>query len=241
VAKGDTGATGPTGPQGLQGLQGVQGPQGLKGDTGAAGAQGLQGLPGADGSNVTVSAAPAITCPTGGAAITDGFQHTQYVCDGHTGPQGPQGAQGPTGSATVFAQTWINSSAFSAPVFNCCSTDWVITPATTLPNTTFSGTTTGAPLLIQATIPLSSANQGAAVYCQPNIDSHWAGSPLGSALFDYTFLFNNTPAKVNVTISRVYPAPPAGQHTFSLACAAGLSGVSLIQSSVVSYAVFELR
>src|SRR6266850_1266608 len=119
VAKGDTGPTGATGATGAIGPLGPLGPRGPKGDTGSTGSQGPQGPAGANGNSVSVAPAPAINCPGGGAAITDAFLHTRYVCDGRTGLQGPQGAPGPTGPAgttVVTAQTWINPVIFSAPV-----------------------------------------------------------------------------------------------------------------------------
>lgn len=76
--------------------------------------------------------------------------------------------------------------------------------------------------------------------CQPNIDDHWAGAPMGSAWSDYFFQFSSTATQMNVTISRVYPAPPPGNHTFSLACASN-GVISLITRGVVSYSVFELH
>jgi hypothetical protein len=130
---------------------------------------------------------------------------------------------------------------FSAPVVNCCNTAWAALPAAILPNSTFSGTTTGSRLLIEATIPITSANAGPHVYCQPNIDGQWAGAPMGAASFDSIFQFASTSAKMSVTISRVYPAPPAGTHTFSLGCASHAGGVTLIPLAVMSYSVFELH
>ena len=136
VARGDAGPTGATGPTGPTG---PSGPQGVKGDTGATGAQGVQGPAGQNGSSVSVAAAPAITCPSGGAAITDAFSHTQYVCDGATGAQGLQGVQGSPGMSTVVAQTWINSSSQTFRATNCCSTGWWTTAAGfAIPNTGFT-------------------------------------------------------------------------------------------------------
>jgi len=241
VAKGDAGPTGATGPTGPTG---PAGPQGVKGDTGATGAQGVQGPAGQNGSSVSVGAAPAITCPNGGAAITDAFSHTQYVCDGATGPQGPQGTQGSPGLSTIVAQTWINLAAFSAPVVNCCNTAWAEIPTAILPlapGFTGTGTTTGSRLLIEATIPISSINAGPNVFCQPNIDGQWAGKLMGNASFDYVFQPAIANGKATVTISRVYPAPPPGTHTFSLGCASNGGGVTLIQGGVMSYSVFELH
>lgn len=238
VAKGDTGATGATGPTGPTGPQGLQG---VKGDTGSLGPQGPAGT---NGGSVTVSAAPAITCPDGGAAITDAFQNTQYVCDGRTGAQGAQGIQGPAGpagSSTVIARTWITGGTFNAPVVNCCSTDFASIPTATLPSPALNGTTTGGQLLIQATFPITSINSGPNVFCQPNIDGRWAGAPMGAATFDYIFQFATTSTKMNITISRVYPAPPPGPHSFTLGCASNGNGVSLISGGVMSYSVFELH
>jgi len=240
VAKGDTGAAGPTGPTGPSGPQGLLGVKGDTGATGGQGAPGPQGPAGANGGSVTVSAAPAITCPNGGAAITDGTQNTQYVCDGRPGPQGPQGIQGLPGLTTVIAQTWITSANFSAALVNCCSTDSATLPTAILPNTTFSGTTTGGRLLIEATFPVASTTAGF-LFCQPNIDNHWAGAPLGVASFDYILQLPSTASKENVTISRVYPAPPAGTHSFSLGCASNSATVTLPSGGVISYSVFELR
>jgi hypothetical protein len=235
VAKGDAGPTGATGPTG------PAGPQGVKGDTGATGAQGLQGPAGQNGSSVSVAAAPAITCPNGGAAITDAFSHTQYVCDGAAGPQGPQGAQGSPGMSTVVAQTWINSSSLPIRTTNCCSTGWWTAQAGfTIPNSAFQGTTTTGRLLIQATIPVS-ADTAANIYCQPNINGSWAGSAMGDASFDHISQFTNTPSRMNITISRVYPAPPTGTYSFSLACASNSSSATVMAGGVVSISVLQLH
>jgi collagen triple helix repeat protein len=237
VAKGDTGATGGTGPIGLTG---PQGPQGVKGDTGATGPQGVQGPAGTNGSSVTVGAAPAITCPGGGAAITDAFQNTQYVCDGATGPQGPQGAQGSPGVATIVAQTWINMSSFSAPVVACCATSGQTGPAATIPNSTFTGTTQGGRLLIEATLPMTGTTS-ARLVCQPNIDGIWAGTPLGTATFDHVFSVTTNGGLVMASMSRVYPAPTPGTHVFSLGCSTSAASFSLLGNAVISYTVLELR
>jgi hypothetical protein len=240
VAKGDTGSTGATGPTGPTG---PAGPQGVRGDTGATGAQGLQGPTGQNGGSVTVDAAPAITCPNGGAAVTDAFQHTQYVCDGKQGPQGLQGiqgVQGPTGRTTVFARTWMNPTSYAFPAANCCNTDWAVGGNLTVPNSATIATTTSGQLLIEATIPIGSGGP-AIMYCQPNIDGQWAGAPMGSAVADYIFQFPNAATRTTVTISRVYPVPPPpGSHTFSLACASN-GTVSTMPGGVISYSVFELR
>jgi Collagen triple helix repeat (20 copies) len=240
VAKGDTGATGSTGPTG------PQGPQGVKGDTGATGPQGVQGPAGTNGSSVTVGAAPAITCPNGGAAITDALSNTQYVCDGAPGPQGLQGIQGPagTGTSVILGETWVNHvSTYTAPFVSCCSTDFLATlatPAATIPGSTFTATTTGGRLLIQATIPMSML-AGPQLYCQPNIDGVWAGAAAG-AMWDYIFQAPQTKANFNVSISRVYPAPAPGAHVFSLACATNPVGApSLPVGGVISYTVLELH
>jgi hypothetical protein len=95
-------------------------------------------------------------------------------------------------------------------------------------------------LLIQATIPVS-ADAGASVYCQPNLDGVWAGSSMGDASFDHVSQFANTSSRMNITISRVYPAPPAGPHTFSLACTSNSANVSMIVGGVVSLSVFQLH
>jgi collagen triple helix repeat protein len=244
VAKGDTGATGAPGPTGPTGPQGSQG---VKGDTGATGAQGVQGPAGTNGSSVTVGAAPAITCPNGGAAITDALSHTQYVCDGAPGPQGLQGIQGPagTGTSVILAETWVNVSTYTAPfVSPCCSTDLLATlaaPAATIPRSTFTATTGGGRLLIQATIPMSMV-AGPQLFCQPNIDGVWAGGVATGAVWDFTFQVPQTKANFNVSISRVYPAPAPGTHVFSLACATNSVGAPSLQSGgVVSYTVLELH
>jgi len=220
----------------------------VKGDTGAEGSQGLQGAagqPGTNGSSVSVAAAPAITCPNGGAAITDGLGQTQYVCDGKTGAQGPQGAQGLQGAAgattLVGAQTWINASGFSTPNVGCCSTNFLTVAAATIPNSTFIGTTTGGRLLIQATLVFNAAS-GPHLMCQPNIDGVWAGNAMGGALYDYIHELVSSGGLVTVTMSRVYAAPSAGTHTFSLACGSNNAGAfSLIAGGVESYTVLELR
>jgi hypothetical protein len=238
VAKGDTGATGATGPIGLTGPQGLQG---VKGDTGATGSQGVQGPAGTNGGSVTVGAAPAITCPGGGAAITDAFQNTQYVCDGATGPQGPQGAQGSPGVATIIAQTWINASSFSAPIVAMHSTaNGPTGQAATIPNSTFTGTTQGGRLLIEATLPMT-GTISARLVCQPNIDGLWAGTPLGIAAFDHVFHVTTSGGLVMASMSRVYPAPAPGTHVFSLGCSTTAASFSLMGNAVISFTVLELR
>jgi len=241
VSKGDPGPAGPTGATGPTGLTG---PQGLKGDTGNQGIQGIQGPAGAPGGNVTVSAAPAITCPSGGAALTDAFHNTQYVCDGKEGSQGPQGTQGPPGPVTmnvVFANTWINVSGFTLPLFGCCSTASASLNGAILPNSTFNGTTTGGRLLIQVTIPVG-ASGGQTVWCQPNIDGFWAGQPLGTTTAgDYIYPAASAPTRFTMTFSRVYPAPAAGAHVFSLGCATHAGSVATISGGVMSYSVLELH
>lgn len=239
VAKGDTGSTGATGPTGPTG---PAGPQGVRGDTGATGGQGLQGPAGQNGGSVTVDAAPAITCPNGGAAVTDAFQHTQYVCDGKQGPQGLQGVQGlqgPTGRTTVFARTWMNPTSYVFPAANCCNTDWAVGTPLTVPNSSTTATTTGGQLYVEATIPIGSTS-AAILYCQPNIDGQWAGASMGSAVADYFFQFPTAATKITVTISRAYPMPPPGTHTFSLACASN-GAVSTMSGGVISYSVSELH
>jgi len=240
VAKGDTGPAGATGPIGPAGLPGPQGSKGDTGDTGPQGLQGPAGDPGINGSSVSVDAAPDVTCPNGGAAITDAFAHTQYVCDGEAGPQGLQGIPGPAGARVVLGQTWINTLSFSAPNVGCCNTSLLTVPAATVPNSTFSGTTTGGRLLIQASIPLSEVS-GPHLFCQPNIDGAWAGAPMGAALYDYVHELVSTGGLLTVVMSRVYPAPAAGTHTFSLACGSNNAGAfSLIAGGVLSYTVLEL-
>jgi hypothetical protein len=191
---------------------------------------------------VTIAAAPAINCPAGGVAVTDAAQNTQYVCDGHTGAQGPQGAQGApgaTGTSVLFAETWINGATFSAPVITCCSTAFVNSAnLTTVPGSTFSATTTGGRLMIQATIPMTVA-PGARLVCQPNIDDRWAGGPT-PASFDYV-LQQGTNGVTSVTISRVYPAPAQGTHVFTLNCGQQGGAFSLINNSVISFTVLELH
>jgi hypothetical protein len=87
---------------------------------------------------------------------------------------------------------------------------------------------------------LSTSSPGPNVWCQPNIDDSWAGSPLGTALYDSVLNFGSVGA-ATVTISRVYPAPVAGTHTFTLACATTATGVLLPGNSPISYSVFEIR
>jgi len=234
VAKGDTGAPGATGPAGAAGPQGSPGP---KGDAGPAGAPGPQGPTGANGSSVTVAAAPAITCPNGGAAVTDAFQHTQYVCDGATGPQGPQGA---SGSTLLFAQTLINTTPFSAPVITCCTTSGPTGINATVPNTTFAATTHGGQVLVEAALTFTGP-VSAHLMCQPNIDGVWAGASMGAASFDHVFHVISAGGLVTASISQVYPAMPAGTHTFSLGCAATAAGFGLQTQTVISFSAIELR
>lgn len=242
---GPQGATGATGPTGATGATGPTGPQGLKGDKGDTGDQGPAGSAGADGVSVTIADAPAITCPSGGVAITDAAQHTQYVCDGPTGAQGPQGATGPTGPAgtnTILAESWINTNAtWAAPFITCCSTATIKDAPgviATIPGSTFTRTTTGGRLLIQAQIPITIV-AGARLVCQPNIDGNWAGA--GTPMFDWVQQLN-TGGMTTVTISHTYPAPAPGSHDFSLAC--GQQGGGLLQlmaNTVISFTVTELH
>ncbi len=232
--------TGPAGPTGATGPMGPAGPQGAKGDTGATGAQGPVGPAGANGVSVTVAPAPQITCPGGGVAITDASQTTQYVCDGAQGVQGPQGAQGPPGSTIVLAKTWISTTTFTTPNVGCCSTNYVNAAAAVVPNSTYSANTNGGRLLIQATIPFSSS-AGPHLFCQPEIDGAWAGASMGAALFDYIHELVSTSGLVTVSLSRVYPAPAAGAHTFALACGSnGTNAHSLVMGGVVSFTVTEI-
>jgi non-ribosomal peptide synthetase component E (peptide arylation enzyme) len=63
---------------------------------------------------------------------------------------------------------------------------------------------------------------------------------MGSAVADYIFQFPNAATRTTVTISRVYPIPLPGTHTFSLACASN-GAVSTMTGGVISYSVYELR
>lgn len=232
VEKGDPG---PTGPAGGIGPTGPVGPQGLKGDKGDKGDTGATGAPGPNGSSVTVEDAPTITCQNGGVAITDG-SHTQYLCDGKTGPQGPQGA---TGTVVVLAQTWVNNSGVNIGAASCCAPGNL---AWTVPNSTFTATTGSGRLLIEATIPVVTAS-GARLECQPNIETGWVGASLpgaASAMYDYFFQFSAS-GMGNVTLSRVYPSPGAGSHTFSLVCGSQSGTFSLQSGGVISFTVLELR
>jgi hypothetical protein len=106
-------------------------------------------------------------------------------------------------------------------------------------------TTTGSRLLIQASITLLTGTPGPNVWCQPNIDDSWAGSSLvpavqGPVLYDSVTQLAVVGAST-ATISRVYPAPVPGNHTFTLACATTARGVTLPLNSTISYSVFELR
>lgn len=185
---------------------------------------------------MTIADAPTLNCPGGGVAVTDAAQHTQYLCDGRTGAQGPQGA---TGTNVLIGEMWINSATFSAPELASSSTDYVNSSnRATVPGSTFSRTTTGGRLLIQATIPMTIA-PGARLMCQPNIDDRWAGGPL-AASFDYV-MQSNANGVVSVTISRVYPAPTPATHVFTLACAQQGGPFSLINNSVISFTVMELK
>jgi hypothetical protein len=186
---------------------------------------------------VTVATAPAITCPNGGATVTDAFQHTQYVCDGATGPQGPQGA---SGSTLLFSQTSINTIPFSAPVIACCNTTGPTGINATVPNTTVTATTQGGHLLVEATLTFTGP-ASAHLMCQPNIDGVWAGASMGTATFDNVFHVIAVGGLVTASISQVYPATPAGTHTFSLGCAATMAGFSLQNQAVISFSAIELR
>jgi hypothetical protein len=46
---------------------------------------------------------------------------------------------------------------------------------------------------------------------------------------------------MNITISRVYPAPPTGTYSFSLACASNSSSATVMAGGVVSISVFQLH
>jgi hypothetical protein len=238
VEKGDRGATGPAGTPGVDGAPGPKGDKGDTGSQGPAGQAGTNGTNGTNGGSVTVASAPLITCPGGGVAISDAFQHTEFVCDGKTGAQGPQGS---TGTVVVGAQTWITNDSYSTPFVSCCNTASVNGTLATIPNSTFTATTKGGRVLIQATIPVTTVN-GARLVCQPNIDDKWAGVglPGGPASFDYVFQVSAS-GMGNVTLSRVYPAPSAGAHQFSLACGAQGGSISLMAGGVVSFTVLELQ
>ena len=145
----------------------------------------------------------------------------------------------------VVAQTWITNDSFSTSFISCCSTATVTGTSATIPNSTFKGTTKGGRLLIQATIPVTTAN-GARLVCQPNIDGYWAGAwtdsgPTGPpATFDFVSQQSGS-GMMNVTLSRVYPAPTAGTHDFSLACGSQGGAFSLYTGAVVSLTVLELQ
>jgi hypothetical protein len=81
----------------------------------------------------------------------------------------------------------------------------------------------------------------ARIVCQPNIDGFWAGSgPSGPpASFDYVYQLGAS-GMINVTLSRVYSAPAAGTHDFSLACGSQGGAFSLYTGGVVSLTVLEL-
>jgi collagen triple helix repeat protein len=218
-----------------------------KGDTGAPGAN---GQPGAPGGSVTVGPAPLVNCQYGGAVVTDTFGHTQYACDGTPGTQGLQGTPGTPGLSTIVSQIWVNSTSWMAPTaaptctgtITVCGTAAAATTAATLPaptNLNFTGTTTGGPLLIQATIPMSFGNSWP-VWCQPNIDGVWAGASLGSATYDFFYTVPMSPYKTDLVMSRVYPVP-AGTHTFTLGCAAQANGFTLMPGAVMSLSVMELH
>jgi hypothetical protein len=103
VMKGDKGDAGPQGPQGIKGDTGATGPTGPQGPAGSAGSNGTNGTNGTNGSSVTVAGAPLANCPTGGAAVSDAFGNTQYVCDGPAGPAGSGNANGTAGEVAFFS------------------------------------------------------------------------------------------------------------------------------------------
>jgi len=79
------------------------------------------------------------------------------------------------------------------------------------------------------------------MFCQPNIDGAWVGAPMGVASFDYIYLLS-TNGLIDVSMSRIYPAPPPGTHVFSLACGTNnAGGLSLMMGGVASYTVLELH
>ena len=209
--QGASGPQGPTGPAGSDGAPGPQGPQGLTGPAGAAGPQGPAGAAGPQG-------------PQGatGPAGQDGPQGPQGVqgAQGPVGPIGPQGLQGltgatgpqgPAGATFIGQQTWNAQGAA-----RCCG-------FTAMPGSSFQGTTYGGPLMIQMGISMLGGGHAS---CAPFVDNVWAGS----------FVLPSTPptttapswregvTQTSMTAwqhwspTRIYPAVPAGTHTFDIRC-----------------------
>ncbi|MHB8576442.1 MAG: hypothetical protein ACYDCQ_14050 [Dehalococcoidia bacterium] len=178
--------------QGVPGADGAPGPKGDKGDIGAQGPQGLKGDKGDTGA----------LGPQG--------------AKGDMGPAGPQGSKGDTGAAgpqgpvgiTNHRQNdWVGGTIGSAEIWQ------------TIPQSQFSATTNGGPLMIYMDLYVSG---GSDVSCQPIVDGQWAG------------LYGNLPnpgnfwreGLVNSGVGgwhpwqsqRVYAGISAGQHTFAAQC-----------------------
>src|SRR5262249_46458369 len=151
---------------------------------------------------------------------------------------------GPAGTTVLFDKTWFNAnSPWQAPFVVCCDTSKVNeaavggTVGVTVPGTTVANVTTHARTYIQivATIPML-VTGGARLQCQPNIDEKWAGAKPNTPTvwFDYVWALN-TGGLTTVTISRLYPSPGDGQHTFTIACANQGGSFGLHPNTMVSF------
>ena len=85
--------------------------QGQKGDPGTPGLPGPNGAAGANGISPTVAQLPVgdSNCPNGGAAITDAWHSTAYVCSGQNGTDGQSFAGSFTSPNGLFSLTVANS------------------------------------------------------------------------------------------------------------------------------------
>ncbi len=219
--------TGPAGPPGAPGPIGPIGPAGPMGSVGPMGPAGPVGPAGAPGTVGATGPAGAIG-PAGSAGPI-----------GATGPQGPAG-----GSTLVAAKNWLVGSAA-----------WTPGPANTwltLPNSGFSGSTTGGPLLIHTQVPLI-VGPNTSVSCQPLIDGEWAGT-LGlitTGLYPYADSYYREGTISNPgfawiwtvwSSARVYTSIPSGTHTFAVQCQQTATGsLEIISASLLSVTVMEMR
>jgi hypothetical protein len=230
---GPAGGIGPIGPIGPQGAIGPQGPagatgaQGAKGDTGPAGSQGPIGPAGAKGDKGDTGA----TGPAG-AAGPQGIQGVQGPT-GLQGPQGPMGPQGPAGSILVGAQNWSPNS--NLPLANNQAFQ-------NINGSGFPGTTLGAPLLIQISVPVFV--NGGNVACQPAVDSKWVGFysfPSINPADPMKDMFVATNGYYTLSSSHIYANVPPGNHWFTVQCwAAGTVWYPTV-NTLVSMSVVELR
>ena len=158
---------------------------------------------------------------------------------GVTGPQGLGGLQGLPGIALVGAKNLVPE------------TEWIPGTSWTTAMNGFSGTTTGAPLLIQVHIPIV-ANSPGLLACQPSVDGKWAGSyeflpEVSNNFYKEGVISATAPWGAALTwmlwsSSRVYASIDAGAHQFAVQCATNSQNSFVgMAGTMLSLSVFEIR